>query len=128
MQEQVDERISARIDNKMISEIDALVKENQYSNRSEFLRTAVRTQIGSQQQPDAIAVEVTPLVLGTIDELVKRGFYLSREEAMKEAIKSFFTGSSLKNIVKDTELSEIVAGKKIEVDLESKTSRQIVSK
>ena len=104
MQEQVDERISARIDNKMISEIDALVNDKTYSNRSEFLRTAVRTHIDSQQHPNAISVQATPLVLDAMDKLVKRGVFLSREDAMSKAIASFFNGQSILDTLKTPEM------------------------
>lgn len=36
MQEQVDERISARFEKAMMNEIDVLVNEQGFTNRSEF--------------------------------------------------------------------------------------------
>jgi len=128
MQEQVDERISARIESNLIDEIDALVKENRFSNRSEFLRTAVRTQINSQQQENEISVKVAPLVQEYINTLVDRGYYSSQEEAVKAAIYGFFTEENVRQAFKAMKRMEIVAGRKVEVDLESKTSRQMVSK
>lgn len=128
MQEQVDERISARIDNKTITEIDALVNDKKYSNRSEFLRTAVRTQISTQQQSNAISVKVAPLVMEYINTLVDRGYYDSQEEAVKAAIYGFFTEENVRQAFKAMKRMEIVAGRKVEVDLESSPSRQIVSK
>ena len=128
MQEQADERISVRLETNTINEIDAKVKEMGYPNRSEFLRTAVRTHIEGQQKKNAISVNVNSLLLDSIDNLVKRGFYDSREDALKKAITTFFTGESLKREIEDTELQEILAGRKVGVDLESSTSRQIVTK
>ena len=128
MQEQVDERISVRFETKMISEIDALVKDMGYPNRSEFLRTAVRTQIENQQEEDAISVKVAPLVLEYIDTLVSRGYYRSQEHAIQAAIDGFFTEDNVKQAFRAMKRMEIVAGKKIEVGLESSTSRQMVTK
>ncbi|MCK5024625.1 MAG: ribbon-helix-helix protein, CopG family [Thermoplasmata archaeon] len=128
MQEQVDERISVRFENKMISEIDVLVKDMGYPNRSEFLRTAVRTQINNQHQENTISVKVTPLVQDYIDKLVEKGYYLSREDALQKAVSRFFTGENMKKDLQDADIMEIVAGKKIGIDLESSTSRQIVTK
>ena len=128
MQEQGDERISVRFETNMISEIDALVKEMGYPNRSEFFRTAVRAQIENQQQEDAISVTLTPLNLDHIDELVKRGFYKSREDALEKAIDGFFTPEIIEKNLKTAGLMEIGAGKKFEVGLESDPSRQIVTK
>ena len=127
MQEQ-DERISARLENKMINEIDALVKDETYSNRSDFLRTAVRTQIDSQQQKDAIAVVPTKMVLKTIDGLVERGYYHSREDALDKAINGYFTDENMRKVITDADLMEIIAGSKVEANLESNTSRQIITK
>ena len=127
MQEQ-DERISARLENKMINEIDALVKDETYSNRSDFLRTAVRTQIDSQQQKDGIKVVPTKMVLKTIDGLVERGYYHSREDALDKAINGYFTDENMRKVIRDADLMEIIAGSKVEANLESNTSRQIITK
>ena len=128
MQEQVDERISVRFESKMIKDIDALAKEMGCSNRSEFLRTAVRTQINNQKQKDAIPVRVAPLFLEYINTLVNRGYYGSQEEAIQAAVYGFFTEENVKQAFKAMKRLEIVAGKKVEVNLESNTSRQIVTK
>ena len=128
MQEQVDERISVRFESKVIEEIDSLVKEMGFSNRSDFFRTAVRTQIDSQQKHDAISVEVAPLVLEYIDTFVNRGYYRSREHAIQSAIDGFFTEENMKETFRNMKRMEVIAGKKVEVGLESSTSRQMVTK
>ena len=128
MQEQVDERISARLENKMINEIDALVKDEKYSNRSEFLRTAVRTQINTQQKEDAITVKLSSMELKAIDGLVNREFYDSREHALEKIISRFLTDKNIKTLLKDMETLEIIAGNKVEANLESNTSRQVITK
>ncbi len=128
MQEQVDERISARLENKMINEIDALVKEEKYSNRSDFLRTAVRTQINTQQKEDTITVKLDSMELKTIEGLVKRGYYDSKEEALTKIITRFLTDGSIKKLVKSMDALKIIAGDNIEANLESSTSRQIITK
>ena len=127
MQEQ-DERISARLENKMIDEIDALVKDEKYSNRSDFLRTAVRTQIDTQQKEDAVTVKLNSMELKTIDGLVKREYYDSREEALAKIITRFLTDENIRKLVKDMDTLEIIAGNKVEVGLESSTSRQVITK
>ena len=126
MQEQ-DERISARLENKMINEIDALVKEEKYSNRSEFLRTAVRTQIDTQQKDDAVSVKLDSMELNAIEGLVKRGYSDSREEVLAKIITRFLT-ENIRKLVKDMDTLEIVAGNKVEANLESSTSRQVITK
>jgi len=128
MQEQVDERISARLENKMINEIDALVKDEKYSNRSEFLRTAVRTQINTQQKEDAITVKLSSMELKAIDGLVNREFYDSREHALEKIISRFLTDKNIKTLLKDMETLEIIAGNKVEANLEGNTSRQVITK
>lgn len=126
MQEQ-DERISARLENKMINEIDALVNDEKYSNRSDFLRTAVRTQIDSQQIKDTITVKLDSMELRAIDGLVRK-YYGSREVALTKIITRFLTDENIRKLVKDLDSMTIVAGDKIEADLESKTPRQILTK
>ena len=127
MQEQ-DERISARLENKMINEIDALVNDEKYSNRSDFLRTAVRTQIDTQQKEDAITVKLDSMELKTIEGLVKRGYYDSKEEALTKIITRFLTDGSIKKLVKSMDNLKIIAGDTIEADLESNAPRQILTK
>jgi metal-responsive CopG/Arc/MetJ family transcriptional regulator len=125
--EQVDERISVRFDRTEVKAIDAIIKEYGYPSRSEFFRTAVRSQVKSQEQDDAVSVRVTPLALECIDALVDRGYYKSREHAVQLAIDSYFTEDNVNKALRATEGMEIVAGKKIEVNLES-PSRHITTK
>ena len=128
MQEQVDERISVRFESKMIEEIDSLVKERGFPNRSDFLRTAVRTQIDSQQKQDAISVELAPLVLEYIDTFVNRGYFRSREHAIQTAVEGYFTEENMKDMFRNMKRMEVIAGKKVEVGLEGSASRQMVTK
>lgn len=127
MQEQVDERISARFEKAMMSDIDVLVKEQGFTNRSEFLRIAARTLLDAQQRKNTISVEIAPLVQEFIDAMVDRGYYRSREHAIQAAIDGFFTETRIKESFMAMKRMEIVAGKKVEVDLDSSTSRQIIS-
>ena len=125
MQEQVDERISARFEKAMMDEIDVLVEQQGYSNRSEFLRTAARTLLEAQERKHTIHVEVSPLLMDFIQAMVDRGFYRSREHAIQAAVDSFFTEDRVKEAFKAMKRMEIAAGKKAEVDIETSTSRQI---
>ena len=127
MQEQVDERISARFEKAMMSEIDVLVKEQGFTNRSEFLRIAARTLLDTQQRKNSTQVEIAPLIQEFIDIMVDRGYYRSREHAIQSAVEGFFTEERVKEAFKAMKRMEIVAGKKVEVDLESNTTRQIIT-
>jgi len=127
MQEQVDERISARFEKAMMNDIDVLVKEQGFTNRSEFLRIASRTLLDTQQRKNATSVEIAPLVQEFIDAMVVRGYYRSREHAIQAAVEGFFSGERVKDASETMKRMEIVAGKKVEVDLDSNTSRQIIS-
>ena len=126
MQEQVDERISARFEKAMMSEIDVLVKEQGFNNRSEFLRIAARALLDTQQRKNSTSVETAPLVQEFIDTLVDRGYYRSREHAIQSAIDNFFTEERVKEAFTTMKRMEIVAGKKVEVDLD-RPSRQIIT-
>jgi len=127
MQEQVDERISARFERAMMDEIDVLVKEQGYTNRSEFLRTAARTLLETRQRKHTIQVEVSPLLLEFIQAMVDRGFYRSREHAIQTAVDSFFTDERVKEAFKAMKRMEIASGKKAEVEIEDTTNRQIIT-
>ncbi len=116
--EQVDERISVRFDRAEVKAIDAIIKEYGYPSRSEFFRTAVRFQVKSQEQENAVSVRVTPLALECIDALVDRGYYKSREHAIQLAIDSYFTEENVNKALRAIESMEIVTGKKIEVNLD----------
>jgi Arc/MetJ-type ribon-helix-helix transcriptional regulator len=127
MQEQVDERISARFEKAMMSEIDVLVKDQGFTNRSEFLRIAARTLLDTQQRKNTTPVEIPQLLGECIDTMVVRGFYRSREHAIQTAIEGFFNEERVNQALKTMERMEIVAGKKVEADLEKSTSRQIIT-
>ncbi len=127
MQEQVEERISARFEKAMMEEIDALVRTKGYANRSEFLRAAARALLDAQQQQNAITVEVAPLVKEFIGTMVNRGFYRSQAHAVQAAIDSFFTEERVKEAFMAMKRMEIAAGKKADVEIENRTSRQIIT-
>ena len=125
--EQVDERISVRIDRSVVKVIDAVIKELGYPSRSEFFRTAVRSQIKNQEQKNTISVEVSPLVMECINALVDRGYYKSKEHAAQLAIIEHFTEENINKALRATEGMEIDAGKKIEVKVDCPT-RQVTTK
>jgi len=127
MQEQAEERISARFEKAMMGEIDVLVKAGDYGNRSDFLRAAARALLDAQEQRNTITVEMAPLVKEFIETLVDRGFYRSEAHAVQAAVDSFFTEERVKEAFKTMKRMEIVAGKKAEVDIESATPRQIIT-
>ncbi len=127
MQEQAEERISARFEKAMMDEIDVLVKTGDYGNRSDFLRAAARALLDAQEQRNTITVEMAPLVKEFIETLVDRGFYRSEAHAVQAAVDSFFTEERVKEAFKAMKRMEIVAGKKAEVDIENATPRQIIT-
>ena len=126
MQEQVEERISARFEKAMMDEIDTLVKKDGYPNRSEFLRAAARALLDTQQQKNAITVEMAPLVKEFIETMVDRGYYRSQAHAIQAAVDTFFTEERVSEAVKTAKRMEIAAGKKVEIDLDNTSSRQII--
>jgi Arc/MetJ-type ribon-helix-helix transcriptional regulator len=110
----------------MMDEIDTLVKKDGYPNRSEFLRAAARALLDTQQQKNAITVEMAPLVKEFIDTMVDRGYYRSQAHAVQAAVDSFFTEQRVSEAYKATKHMEIAAGKKVEIDLDNTSSRQII--
>ncbi len=126
MQEQVDERVSARFEKAMMDEIDRHVKKEGYANRSEFLRMAARALLDAQEHEDSVAVEISPLLNEFISTMVDRGYYRSQAHALQIAVDSFFTEERIREIFKAARSMEVVAGKKVEAELDNRTSRQII--
>lgn len=122
----MDERVSARFEKAMMDEIDRHVKLKGYTNRSEFLRMAARALLDAQQRENAVTVEISPLLKDFIDTMVDRGYYRSQEHAIHAAVDSFFNEERVRDAHKAARYMEIAAGKKVEAELDNRTSRQIV--
>jgi len=92
------ERISLRLDAEDLNLIDDFIaKSNEFSNRSQLARTAVRAYIemregGSEgaNRPNEIVVQLPPMVLETIKTLVAQGMYTSVSEAVADGARHHF--------------------------------------
>ncbi len=92
------ERISLRLDTEDLNLIDEFIsKSNEFSNRSQLARAAVRAYIemregGSEgaNRPNEIVVQLPPMVLETIKTLVSQGMYTSVSEAVADGVRHYF--------------------------------------
>ncbi len=92
------ERISLRLDAEDLNLIDEFIsKSNEFSNRSQLARAAVRAYIemregGSEgaNRPSEIVVQLPPMVLETIKTLVAQGMYTSVSEAVADGVRHYF--------------------------------------
>ena len=125
--EQVDERVSIRIEKHEVRAIDKMIKDLGYSSRSDFFRTAVRNHMESIGTRNSVSAEVTPLMMDTIDALVDKGFYRSREHALQLALDHYFTEENVNQAMKAVESMEITAGRKIDYKVDH-PNRQMTTK
>jgi Arc/MetJ-type ribon-helix-helix transcriptional regulator len=93
------ERITIRLDAEDLKLIDDfIVSSNEFSNRSQLARAAVRAYIelraggseGTNARPNEIVVLVPPLVLETVKQLVSEGVYSSVSEAIADSARHEF--------------------------------------
>ncbi|OGS43677.1 MAG: hypothetical protein A3K76_04480 [Euryarchaeota archaeon RBG_13_57_23] len=93
------ERITIRLDADDLKLIDEFISNsNEFSNRSQLARTAVRAYIemragageGTKGRPNEIVVQMPLLVLDTIRQLVSEGVYSSVSEAIADAARHEF--------------------------------------
>ena len=91
------ERISLRLGPEELRLIDDFLAEsNEFSNRSQLARAAIRSLIekgdGSTEEraPNEILVVLPPLVLETIKHLVEQGIYSDISEAVADCTRHEF--------------------------------------
>ena len=92
------ERISLRLDAEDLRLIDDFIaSSNEFSNRSQLARAAVRAYIemragGTEgtDKPNEILVQLPPMVLETIKTLVAQGMYTSISEAVADGVRHQF--------------------------------------
>lgn len=91
---QENERISLRLDPEDLELIDEFLAEsNEFSNRSQLARAAIRAyiELRGQRLPskrsNEVLVQLPPLVLDTIRSLVEEGVYLSTEDAVVDSTR-----------------------------------------
>jgi len=125
--EQVDERVSIRVERDEMEDIDSFISKLGYPSRSEFFRTAARARIQEHKQRNAVSVEVASLLLEYIEGLVDRGYFRSREHAIQAAIDSFFTEDRINQSLRAADGMEVAAGKKVKVDIDDRPQK-IVSR
>jgi Arc/MetJ-type ribon-helix-helix transcriptional regulator len=103
------ERISLRLGPEELRLIDDFIAEsNEFSNRSQLARTAIRAYIengcGSTEKraPNEILVTLPPLVLDTIKHLVDQGIYSDLSEAVADCTRhEFLHKDSLEELKRD---------------------------
>lgn len=93
------ERITLRLDADDLKLIDEFIaNSNEFSNRSQLARAAVRTYIemragggqGTTSKQNEILVQIPPLVLETVRQLVNEGVYSTISEAVADAARHEF--------------------------------------
>ncbi len=93
------ERITIRLDADDLKLIDDFIADsNEFSNRSQLARAAVRAYIemraggseGMNSKPNEIVVVLPSLVLDTIKQLVAEGVYSSISEAVADSARHEF--------------------------------------
>lgn len=93
------ERITLRLDAEDLKLIDDFIEtSNEFSNRSQLARAAVRAYIemraggteGTTSKPNEIVVQLPPLVLDTIRQLVAEGVYTSISDAVADCARHEF--------------------------------------
>lgn len=90
------ERISLRLDADDLCLIDEFIAEsNEFSNRSQVARAAIRAYIESrcgstERAPNEILVTLPPLVLDTVRHLIEQGVYNSISEAVADCTRHEF--------------------------------------
>jgi metal-responsive CopG/Arc/MetJ family transcriptional regulator len=93
------ERITIRLDAEDLKLIDDFIADsNEFSNRSQLARAAVRAYIemraggseGTNSKPNEIVVVLPSLVLDTVKQLVAEGVYSSISEAVADATRHEF--------------------------------------
>lgn len=94
------ERISLRLDPEDLRLLDDFITEsNEFSNRSQVARTAIRAYIdnrcsgSAERTPNEVLVVLPPLALDTIQHLIEQGVYSSISEAVADCTRHEFLHS-----------------------------------
>ncbi|HDP97315.1 MAG TPA: hypothetical protein ENN25_06470 [Euryarchaeota archaeon] len=94
------ERISLRLDPEDLRLLDDFITEsNEFSNRSQVARAAIRTYIDNrcggpaERVPNEVLVVLPPLALDTIRHLIEQGVYSSISEAVADCTRHEFLHS-----------------------------------
>ncbi len=124
---EMDEKFSVRFERNELKRLDKIVKRAGYSNRSEFIRSAVEHQVELEKKRNCVTVEVPNLVMGYIDALVEKGYYRSNEHAVQTAIDNYFNHERIESALKAAKGMEVISGRTIEVDVNS-ADKKVVKK
>jgi metal-responsive CopG/Arc/MetJ family transcriptional regulator len=122
----VDERISVRFEKHEVKAMDNAASQLGLNNRSEFIRSAIRSKISAQAQRNAVQVEVSALLLEFIDSLVDRKYFKSREHALLTAVEGYFNEENIEKARRAAESMEVTVGKKLDPEMDG--PRQTLSK
>lgn len=77
------EMITLKIDNKFLVEVDRIVKEENYQNRTEFIRNALREKVDETRLKKAM-IEISKLKGASKKRTSAEDFEKMRELAFKE--------------------------------------------
>lgn len=80
------EKITINVSHVDLGRIDLLVREGFYSNRTDFIRTAIRNQLTSEAAPVAQSIERHQLELGLFD-ITRADLEAARETGTKLHLK-----------------------------------------
>ncbi|MFW6040934.1 MAG: ribbon-helix-helix domain-containing protein [Thermoplasmatota archaeon] len=86
------QRITVRIPNQMVDDLQKLVDKDEYSNMSEAIRTAIREFIKNQNAPDHISkvtVDLPKKKVNEIKDLVEEGDSISVDDAIRTAVREY---------------------------------------
>ena len=81
--------INVRLGEKLITEVDRLVKVSTYNSRTEFIREAVRERLDEMKKQAAIASLKSKLGQGKGKEISDEAYEMIREKVGKKFLKKF---------------------------------------
>ena len=82
------EMITLKLETNFLKEIDSIVKENNYHNRTEFIRGALREKVDETRLNSAM-MRVMPLKGASKKKTTDEMLEIIREKAVKELDKRF---------------------------------------
>ncbi len=88
-------RITVRIPEKMVEELECIVDKSDYANMSEAIRAALESFIDTMNAPEYISQITVKLPKKKVDEiqsLVTEGDSISVDDAIRNAVREYVRG------------------------------------
>ncbi len=103
------DKVTIRLTPEQCLALDSLVKEGEFKNRSQVLRSALDRMVqGSVEEDDVVRMKLPGNIIGTVNYLVRIGYYADREGAMRQLIRDSFFDLDLEGILnKDRSIREM---------------------